>query len=192
MPDPIARHRSVSRITLRQVLLDGLDDIVHFDRKFERYEETRDGRVVAHFDDGSSTIGDVLVGADGGNSKVRAQFLPHAERIETGIVGIAGKVPLNEETRAWLPRPILDGMATVSAPKGRFMFCASMIHGKDGHAAAKIGGSDAAEERHPGLLFDNATRLHLLGVLGPSRGRIRTTPISARTTARAFARSSWG
>jgi salicylate hydroxylase len=155
--DPIARHRSVSRITLRQVLLDGLDDVVHFDKRFQRYEESRDGRVVAHFDDGSSTIGDILVGADGGNSKVRAQFLPHAERIETGIVGIAGKVPLNEETRAWLPRPILDGMATVSAPKGRFMFCASMIHGKDGHAAAKIGGADAAEELHPGLLFDNTS-----------------------------------
>ena len=63
-----------------------------------RYEETPDGRVVAHFDDGSSAVGDILVGADGGNSNVRAQFLPHAERVETGIVGIAGKVPLNDET----------------------------------------------------------------------------------------------
>jgi len=155
--DPIARHRSISRITLRQVLLDGLDDVIHFDKKYERYELTPDGRVVAHFDDGSSTIGDVLVGADGGNSKVRVQFLPHAERVETGIVGIAGKVPLNEETRGWLPRPILDGMASVSAPKGHFMFCASMIHGKNVHASARIGGADAAEELHPGLLFDNTS-----------------------------------
>ena len=155
--DPIARHRSVSRITLRQVLLDGLEDAVHFDKKFQRYEETPDGRVVVHFDDGSSAIGDILVGADGANSKVRAQFLPHAERVDTGIVGIAGKVPVNEETCAWLPRPILDGMATVSAPKGRFMFCASMIHRKDVPSHGKIGGPDAAAALHPGLLFDNTS-----------------------------------
>ena len=156
VPDPIARHRSVSRITLRQVLLDGLDDVVHFNKRFTRYEEAPDGRVVVHFDDGSSAVGDILVGADGGNSKVRAQFLPHAERIETGIVGIAGKVPLNDETRAWLPRPILDGMASVSAPKGRFMFCAAMVYPKTPPAAGGIGGADAAEGLHPGLLFDNA------------------------------------
>jgi 2-polyprenyl-6-methoxyphenol hydroxylase-like FAD-dependent oxidoreductase len=77
--DPIARHRAVSRITLRQVLLDGLENAVHFDKRFLRYEETPDGRVIAHFDDGSSAIGDILVGADGANSKVRGQFLPHAD-----------------------------------------------------------------------------------------------------------------
>ena len=40
VPDPVAHHRSVSRITLRQVLLDGLDDVVHFDKRFTRYEES--------------------------------------------------------------------------------------------------------------------------------------------------------
>ena len=153
--DPIARHRSVSRITLRQVLLDGLDDVVHFDKRFNRYEEAQDGRVIAHFDDGSEAIGDILVGADGGNSRVRAQFLPGAERVDTGIVGIAGKVPLNDETRVWLPRPILDGIASVSAPKGRFMFCAAMVYPHFAAGSGEIGGPDAAQALHPGLLFDN-------------------------------------
>jgi salicylate hydroxylase len=154
--DPIARHRSVSRITLRQVLLAGLDDVVHFDKRFNRYEETPDGKVVAHFDDGSSAVGDILVGADGGNSRVRAQFLPHAERVDTGVVGIAGKVPLNDETRAWLPRPVLDGVMSVSAPKGQFMFCAAMIYPRRPADAGAIGGTDGAELLHPGLLFDNS------------------------------------
>ena len=34
-----AQHRSVSRITLRQVLLSGLGDVVHFGKMFVRYEE---------------------------------------------------------------------------------------------------------------------------------------------------------
>src|SRR5262249_3417743 len=93
----VAQHRSVSRITLRQVLLSGLEDAVHFGKTFVRYEESPLGRVVAHFEDGSSVEGDVLVAADGGGSRVRQQFLPHAERIDTGIAAIAGKVFLNDE-----------------------------------------------------------------------------------------------
>jgi 2-polyprenyl-6-methoxyphenol hydroxylase-like FAD-dependent oxidoreductase len=49
--DPIACHRSASRITLRQVLLSGLDN-VQFGKTFSRYEE-RDDQIVAHFEDGS-------------------------------------------------------------------------------------------------------------------------------------------
>src|SRR5215472_18161496 len=88
--DGVAQHRSVSRITLRQVLLSGLEDAVHFGKKFVRYEGDSFGRIVAHFEDGSMAKGDVLVAADGGGSRVRRQFLPHAEPVDTGIVAIAG------------------------------------------------------------------------------------------------------
>ena len=42
--DAIAQHRSVSRITLRQVLLSGLEGVVHFGKAFVRYEESPIGR----------------------------------------------------------------------------------------------------------------------------------------------------
>jgi 2-polyprenyl-6-methoxyphenol hydroxylase-like FAD-dependent oxidoreductase len=100
--DLIGKHRSVSRITLRQVLLSGLGEIVHFGKTFTHYEE-RDGRVIAHFEDGTSAEGDVLVAADGGGSRVRRQFLPQAERIDTGVIGIAGKVFLDPESRSHRP-----------------------------------------------------------------------------------------
>jgi 2-polyprenyl-6-methoxyphenol hydroxylase-like FAD-dependent oxidoreductase len=90
--DAVAQHRSVSRITLRQVLLSGLEGVVHFGKAFVRYEESPNGRIVAHFEDGTTADGDVLVAADGGASRVRRQFLPQAERVDTGILGIAGKV----------------------------------------------------------------------------------------------------
>jgi salicylate hydroxylase len=74
--DEVAQHRSVSRITLRQVLLSGLDDVVHFGKTFMRYEELPNGCIRAHFEDGTTADGDVLVAADGGGSRVRRQFLP--------------------------------------------------------------------------------------------------------------------
>jgi 2-polyprenyl-6-methoxyphenol hydroxylase-like FAD-dependent oxidoreductase len=77
-PRPLGRSAASA---LRQILLEGLEDVVSFGKTF-----APDGRVVAHFDDGSIAEGDVLVGADGAGSHVRRQLLPQAERIDTGIV----------------------------------------------------------------------------------------------------------
>lgn len=85
------RHYGVSRIGLREVLLSGMEDVVRLGHEFAHYEITPDGRVTAHFTDGSTATADVLVGADGANSQVRRQLLPHAQRIDTGLVTVAGK-----------------------------------------------------------------------------------------------------
>ncbi len=71
--DPTRAHHSVNRITLHQVLSSGLADILHYDREFVRYERIADGTIRCFFTDGSSADADVLVGADGGASRVRQQ-----------------------------------------------------------------------------------------------------------------------
>src|SRR5690348_14560953 len=81
---------AVDRLTLRQILLAGLDDIVHFNRAFARSEQQVDGRVRAYFTDGTSAVGDVLVAADGVGSGIREQFLPHAKVIETDMRWLGG------------------------------------------------------------------------------------------------------
>jgi salicylate hydroxylase len=124
------RHYSASRSRLRQTLLAGLDDIVHFNRAFSRYEELPDGRVRAYFENGGSAEGDVLVAADGGNSRVRKQFLPAAQRIDTGIRAIGGKVVLTHNTRSSLPAALLQGPTLVRAPGGRAMFLAVQEFGE--------------------------------------------------------------
>ncbi|MFJ4630119.1 hypothetical protein [Streptomyces sp. NPDC088847] len=63
--DAVDSERSVSRSTLRQVLLTGMDDVVHYGKEFTRYEQDPDGTVTAHFTDGTTATGDVLVAADG-------------------------------------------------------------------------------------------------------------------------------
>lgn len=115
--DPADGHHAVSRITLRLLLMAGLQDVLHFGKEFERYEHTADGRVAAHFADGTSATGDVLVGADGVGSRVRRQYLPHAGRVRTEGVGVGGKLPLDPDTRAWLPARIAGGLNFVAAPE---------------------------------------------------------------------------
>ena len=104
--EPEDREHNVSRMTLRQVLFTGMEDVITFDRRFTHYTQHPDGRVTAHFDDGSSDTGDLLVGADGAGSPVRRQYLPHATHTETGLVGIGGKTLLTERTEALLPEAV--------------------------------------------------------------------------------------
>jgi 2-polyprenyl-6-methoxyphenol hydroxylase-like FAD-dependent oxidoreductase len=113
----------VSRITLRQVLLAGLGERVQFGKTFVRYE-THGDRVVAYFEDGSRAEDGLLVAADGGGSRVRRQYLPHAERIDTGVAAIGGKVFLDEGSRQRIPMPLRDTLALVSGPDGRGLFIA--------------------------------------------------------------------
>jgi hypothetical protein len=142
--DPVARHRSASRITLRQVLLAELDN-VHFAKTSQRYEERR-GRIIAYFEDGTTAEGDVLVAADGGGSRVRRQFLPDAQRIETGVIGIAGKIFL-DTARDRIARPLLDGISLVAARGGLGLFVA--IQEMTGGPIGGIGGARPRRYRKP-------------------------------------------
>jgi 2-polyprenyl-6-methoxyphenol hydroxylase-like FAD-dependent oxidoreductase len=114
--------RPISRVTLRQVLLEGLEDVVAFGKTFAAFETAPDGRVIARFEDGSTAEGDVLVGADGASSRVRRQLLPRAERIDTGIVMISGKLALDAAARRESPPPVFKGPTLVLGPRGGFMF----------------------------------------------------------------------
>jgi 2-polyprenyl-6-methoxyphenol hydroxylase-like FAD-dependent oxidoreductase len=160
--DPIACHRAASRITLRQVLLAELEN-VHFGKTFERYEQ-RDARIVAHFADGSLAEGDILVAADGSGSRVRRQFLPHAQRLDTGVIGIAGKIFL-DTARDHIARPLLDGISLVAARGGFGLFAAT--HEMTGGPIGAIGANEPALAG-AGNLYEN-TRSYLMWALSAGR-----------------------
>jgi 2-polyprenyl-6-methoxyphenol hydroxylase-like FAD-dependent oxidoreductase len=121
--DPVDNFKSVSRVSLRHVLLAGLDEVVHFDQAFTHYEITPQGQVAAHFTSGVA-FGDVLVGADGGGSRVRKQYLPQADRIDTGMRGIQGKVWLDDEVRERVPERLFEGPIMIPGAGGYGMFLA--------------------------------------------------------------------
>lgn len=120
--DPIASEKSISRMTMRQVLLTGLDDVVRYGKEFTRFEQRGD-EVTAYFADGTTATGDLLVAADGAGSRVRRQYLPQAKMEETGIIAIAGKLPITAESTALVPPKVFEGISLIQAPRAWAASC---------------------------------------------------------------------
>jgi 2-polyprenyl-6-methoxyphenol hydroxylase-like FAD-dependent oxidoreductase len=107
----ITAGSAVDRLTLRQILLAGLDDITHFNKTFARYEQQEDGQVCAYFTDGTTACADVLVGACGVGSHIRQQFLPHAQVLDTDMRWLGGKTFLTDEDLQAMGSPALQRTA---------------------------------------------------------------------------------
>jgi 2-polyprenyl-6-methoxyphenol hydroxylase-like FAD-dependent oxidoreductase len=108
----------VNRLTLREILLAGLD--VRFGKTFTHYSPAPGGRVAAHFADGSSAVGDLLAGADGTGSAVRRQLLPDAVIDELGWA-IYGRTPFAD----WVPGVLVDTFNRITGPGGTGMSVAT-------------------------------------------------------------------
>jgi 2-polyprenyl-6-methoxyphenol hydroxylase-like FAD-dependent oxidoreductase len=93
---------NMRRAMLNEMLIDrawGASAEVHFDKRLARIEDRADRPVVAHFTDGSSAEGDLLIGADGVHSAVRPHVIPDGPRpFDTGLLSFGG----------FVPRPILE------------------------------------------------------------------------------------
>jgi len=113
--DPGVSGFGVNRLTLHEILLAGLDSVVYFGKRFHHYEYTADGRVRAHFADGTSAEADLLVGADGTNSAVRHQLLPDAV-IDELHWAVYGKTPITTGTLDWVPDVLIDTFNRVIGP----------------------------------------------------------------------------
>ncbi|MEC3916408.1 FAD-dependent oxidoreductase [Nocardia sp. CDC160] len=140
--DEGGRNVAVNRLTLRQILLGGLGEIVSFGRECTGYETHADGTVTARFRDGSHTTGDVLVAADGVNSPVRQQYLPHARVMDTGVRTIYGRCPLTEAAVAAIPERLFTLYSGVLGPDHRHLGLAPVQYRPPVHrAVAELGGA---------------------------------------------------
>jgi 2-polyprenyl-6-methoxyphenol hydroxylase-like FAD-dependent oxidoreductase len=140
-------RRAVSRGALRDALLHGLNtrtvnaaDVVQWGRAVTGYDHDPGGRLWVRCADGSEVTGDLLVGADGSNSRVRAQRLPGLNRLELGILNIAGRVPLTPELAGQLPAALTDGSVNNVVPAGPgWMFVSTWRIDADGDSAGLDG-----------------------------------------------------
>lgn len=104
---------SANRLTLREILLRGIEDRVHFGKAFRRFDARKEGAVTIGFEDGTACETDILVAADGVNSTTRRQALPLLAPKETGAVCIYGKSHLPFDGR--VADTLLDGTSVIFA-----------------------------------------------------------------------------
>lgn len=122
-PSLDVERRGIGRLELRDILLSGLSSaqgsILHWNKTFSRYENLNSGRVRVHFTDGTYEDGDMVVGADGGHSRIRDQYLPDIKRVDLGIVAIAGRYVLNPARERALPMALTNGSLNNIVPTGK-------------------------------------------------------------------------
>ncbi|MEZ2129694.1 MULTISPECIES: FAD-dependent oxidoreductase [unclassified Sinorhizobium] len=157
-PEDTHIEKSVSRITLRQILLSGLEGIFQTGKHFQRYEILPDDTVLAHFADGSAIRANLLVGADGAGSAVRRQLLPELKSVDTGVRRLAGKITLGDAARHGISPLLTDFNINIRSTTGRSLMITS--HRVDPAAYARhglIGAEDLTHRDIPGFHFNNTT-----------------------------------
>ena len=101
---------TADRVTMRNVLMMGLEKEVEFGKELKSFEAD-DAGVKVTFHDGSSAEGSLLVGADGVRSAVRRQHFPEWQLLDTEARCIYGKTDLTPEFEQLFPDNGLRGIA---------------------------------------------------------------------------------
>lgn len=103
----------VDRHVLRHLLLAGLT--VHTGAALTSYQVRDDGRVDARFAHGLDATADLLVGADGVGSAVRAVLSPQTVPTDTGVRFVIGRTPMTERfaglSRAFGSKIVGEGLS---------------------------------------------------------------------------------
>ncbi|MDN4052045.1 FAD binding domain-containing protein [Massilia sp. YIM B02763] len=138
------------------------DECVHAGETLVRMEQAG-GQVRAHFASGRVETGDLLVGADGARSTVRAQLLPDFHPSYAGYVAWRGLVP--EEALDPRDRALLDGVFAFQHGAGHMLLEYS-VPGQDGDTAPGrrrwnwVWFRKVDEGRLPALLTDRDGKPH--------------------------------
>lgn len=117
--------RQTDRQTLRTIMLDGLQDRIHFGKKAVRADLAPDGATL-HFSDGSNTHASLVIGADGINSALRKQLLPDCDPEDANSWGIYGRTPLLHNGHSIVPGPLKTSGVYAIGKSGKGLFFTTM------------------------------------------------------------------
>jgi hypothetical protein len=117
---------NLDRTVFRSVLMTGLSPYIQFGKEFLSYTLTPHSAIV-HFSDGSTVEGSLLIGADGSKSRVRKQFLPGHNLIDTEGWWIYGKTTISSELEKRLNGKVKEGLTLVQDKSKRHL--ANVVYG---------------------------------------------------------------
>lgn len=103
----------VDRALMRTVLMQGIEERVHFGKQFSDYQECDNKQVRVCFEDGHQHTTHLLVAADGVYSRVCQQRFPAHRIRDTGYVCAYGKVVLNAHNRRLIAAQLRTGTSVV-------------------------------------------------------------------------------
>jgi len=122
--------RQVDRLTLRSILMSGLDGRIHYGKAAVAVDD-RPAGLRLRFADGGAVAATVVVGADGVGSALRAQLMPDADPANTPMAGVYGRSPLRRNGESVIPDALrTSGVLAIADRPGRAFFFTSMRFGE--------------------------------------------------------------
>ena len=129
---------AVDRTVLREVMYEGLADVVEFNKNLVHYDLLEDDTVRAAFKDGTTVEGSALIGSDGCWSHTRRQLLPKYSLKDSEARVIWGKAELTDEFVAALPPLARDGLGLFVTPDLKVLFESMRFDRSSAHADVKL------------------------------------------------------
>ncbi|MEU8819058.1 NAD(P)/FAD-dependent oxidoreductase [Actinoplanes sp. NPDC048796] len=124
--------RQVDRLTLRSILMSGLEGRIHYGKAAVAVDDGGPAGLRLRFADGGAVAASVVVGADGVGSALREQLMPDAGPANTPMAGVYGRSPLRFDGRDVIPGALrTSGVLAIADQPGRAFFFTSMRFGED-------------------------------------------------------------
>ncbi|GIJ67668.1 FAD-dependent oxidoreductase [Virgisporangium ochraceum] len=124
--------RQVDRLTLRSILQSGLNGRIHYGKDAVAVDGGGPAKLRLRFSDGGAAAADVVVGADGVGSALRAQLMPDADPANTPMAGVYGRSPLWQGGGSVIPDALrTSGVLSIADRPGRAFFFTSMRFGEN-------------------------------------------------------------
>ncbi|KAF4338318.1 cercosporin toxin biosynthesis [Fusarium beomiforme] len=111
-PLPEGKSYNADRAVLRNLLLDGLQNNITFEKMLKSYRII-DGGVEVTFADGTKEVGTIMVGADGTRSHIRQQLMPNFTVLDTEGRAVFGKTFNTPQLQASAAIELFQGMSLV-------------------------------------------------------------------------------
>lgn len=124
--------RQVDRLTLRSILMSGLEGRIHYGKAAVAVDSGGPAGLRLRFADGGAAAASVVVGADGVGSALRAQLTPDAGPASTPMAGVYGRSPLRRNGEEVIPDALrTSGVLAIADEPGRAFFFTSMRFGEN-------------------------------------------------------------